>query len=1309
MSQHEPDRREKRSERRSERVERRSERREERKERRSQRVSVEKIEKVDLTSALENVDALDVFVLQDMQPCIEGVNESLHYRANLDTNFTDKSAYVCAQAKYIEQATVQADLNLLLEEGEEYAVMLYTWRSCSRAFPQVLNSSQENRLQIYQTTVEIMEPHINKLMHFMFFQRRAIDTFCTEVKRLSHKEKRNDLLSEAYLLTLGKFLNMFAELDELKNVKSSVCNDFSAYKRAAQCLKTQSMDLTESQKLSMNLATKNYMRDTLRDQLSKVPGHEELIADIINTCMTMYETRMYLEPAEKYLLVKVMAVGLFLLDSKEGVSIYKLDSKRRLHISKIDRILKELSFVPLYGDMQIAPYQYVSATPNFDSSKWPCCESSTPSPQSNMLPSLDAIRDDHMQYISQLSRIHNEFTTTTRERTRTDQENKELTNLALRGLQLLSAWTQQVMELNSWKLLNPTDPGRNKDCPETAEPYERATRYNYSKDEKFVLVEVIAMIKGLQLLMSRMESVFMDAIRRHLYLQLQDLVQLFLRDPLRKAIKKKHDIRERIIRAVRETCADWYRGTEPDNDPALQGKKDPDGGFPIRLPRRNTDPSSTQLYMVRTMLESLIGMKALRKEMDPKHLAHIEDFHRISFFWNYLINFNRSLFNCCDLSQLWFREFFLEMTMGSRIQFPIEMSMPWVLTDHILEAKEPSMMEYILYPLDLYNDSAQYALLRFRKQFLYDEIEAEVNLCFDQFVYKISDQIVAYYKHLAGSILLDKRYRAEVKAAGERIPYPAANRYKTLLKQRHVQILGRSIDLSRLIGQQVGAAIQTSLDVAISRFEGGDLTGILELEALLECNRLAHRMLGEYLNLNDFESMLREANQSVSAPYGRITLHIFWELNYDFLPNFCYNGATNRFVRVPAIFEKISKRDKPASVSPYYIWGSKRLNTSFNTIFSLYSQFIGMPHLRVMCHMLGYQGIAVVIEELLKSMDKFVKGILLDYMKQLMKAMPDKCKMQKYEYGSPGILQYYLAMLVDVMQYADLKSEVFQGLKELGNTILVCLLIEQAMNQGETVDLLHAGPFQNNLPKPFVPGAKIATRKAHPNDKDAPKADANETEKDQKAILSQMEKKYACLQLVPVIKKLGTATQSDIVNQGDILTKERLCCGLSIFKMVLRRVKGLLTDPIWRGEVAVNGVMNVDECSEFHRLWSAINFVICLPVGEHEFTIEQMFGEGLTWAGCMLMTVLGQQRRFEILDFSYHLLQVNRVDMGSVKEDMIKGFSLKKITDRVRKFQILNTQIFCVLNNYLATGEDEPLEHIRCFAPPVHPSVVTPI
>jgi Cytoplasmic Fragile-X interacting family len=102
-------------------------------------------------------------------------------------------------------------------------------------------------------------------------------------------------------------------------------------------------------------------------------------------------------------------------------------------------------------------------------------------------------------------------------------------------------------------------------------------------------------------------------------------------------------------------------------------------------------PSSTQLYMVRTMLESLIadksgGKRTLRKDIDGQYLVQIDQFHKTSFYWNYLLRFSgnqfplrfgevlnvflfsESLHDCCDLSQLWYREFYLEMTMGRRIQ-----------------------------------------------------------------------------------------------------------------------------------------------------------------------------------------------------------------------------------------------------------------------------------------------------------------------------------------------------------------------------------------------------------------------------------------------------------------------------------------------------------------------------------------------------------------------------------------------------------------------------------------------------------------
>jgi cytoplasmic FMR1 interacting protein len=48
------------------------------------------------------------------------------------------------------------------------------------------------------------------------------------------------------------------------------------------------------------------------------------------------------------------------------------------------------------------------------------------------------------------------------------------------------------------------------------------------------------------------------------------------------------------------------------------------------------------------------------------------------------------------------------------------------------------------------------------------------------------------------------------------------------------------------------------------------------------------------------------------------------------------------------------------------------------------------------------------------------------------------------------------------------------------------------------------------------------------------------------------------------------------------------------------------------------------------------------------------------------------------------------------------------MVDRIRRFQVLNGQIFAVLHKYLKTAYTEteslPVEHVRCFQPPAHPS-----
>lgn len=48
--------------------------------------------------------------------------------------------------------------------------MLYTWRCCSRAIPQPRSNEQPDRVHIYERTVQVLAPEVDKLLQFMYFQ-----------------------------------------------------------------------------------------------------------------------------------------------------------------------------------------------------------------------------------------------------------------------------------------------------------------------------------------------------------------------------------------------------------------------------------------------------------------------------------------------------------------------------------------------------------------------------------------------------------------------------------------------------------------------------------------------------------------------------------------------------------------------------------------------------------------------------------------------------------------------------------------------------------------------------------------------------------------------------------------------------------------------------------------------------------------------------------------------------------------------------------------------------------------------------------
>jgi hypothetical protein len=83
----------------------------------------------------------------------------------------------------------------------------------------------------------------------------------------------------------------------------------------------------------------------------------------------------------------------------------------------------------------------------------------------------------------------------------------------------------------------------------------------------------------------------------------------------------------------------------------------------------------------------------------------------------------------------------------------------------------------------------------------------------------------------------------------------------------------------------------------------------MELETLLQQNKIAHDLLCDSLDLDPYEQLLSVANENVEqGQVSKIMMHVFDELCSDILPNFIYNGATQRFVRSVKTLIPVSSR-----------------------------------------------------------------------------------------------------------------------------------------------------------------------------------------------------------------------------------------------------------------------------------------------------------------------------------------------------------------------------------------------------------------
>ena len=186
---------------------------------------------------------------------------------------------------------------------------------------QVKSDAQGNRAEVYQTTVDVLAPEITKLRNLYKFQEGAISRFADEIRHLAHPEvikvriasshhitphhttsHHQGFMSQTALACLGKMIAMFAVLNELKNVKACLNNDFSLYRRsdppqqfarhmsshharsAAGFLKgkinVDAAEIVEERNMSFFFATQNSLVLKLREVLEKIAKYVTLTVHI---------------------------------------------------------------------------------------------------------------------------------------------------------------------------------------------------------------------------------------------------------------------------------------------------------------------------------------------------------------------------------------------------------------------------------------------------------------------------------------------------------------------------------------------------------------------------------------------------------------------------------------------------------------------------------------------------------------------------------------------------------------------------------------------------------------------------------------------------------------------------------------------------------------------------------------------------------------------------------------------------------------------------------------------------------------------
>ncbi|KAK4774504.1 hypothetical protein SAY86_009439 [Trapa natans] len=1236
----------------------------------------------------EAMAALSTFSLEDDQPEIQGTAVWVSSEAGATSSpieYSDVSAY---RLSLSEDTKALNQLNTLIQEGKEMSSIIYTYRSCVKALPQLPDSMKHSQADLYLETYQVLDLEMSRLREIQRWQSSASSKLAADMQRFSRPERRINGPTITHLWSMLKLLDVLVQLDHLKNAKASIPNDFSWYKRTFTQVSVQWQDIDslreELDDLQIFLSTRWAILLNLHVEMFRVNNVEDILQVLIVFAVESLELDFALLFQERHILLRVLPILVVFATSseKDSESLYK-----RVKINRLINIFKNDPVIPAFPDLHLSPAAILKEL----SSYFPKFSSQTrlltlPAPHELpprealdyqrhylIINHIGAIRVEHDDFSIRFASAVNQLLLLKSTEGADVEWCKEIKgcvyDMVVEGLQLLSRWTSRVWEQCAWKFSRPCKefpPLETSESPTSFSDYEKVVRYNYSTEERKALVELVSYIKSVGSMMQRWDTLIADALWETIHAEVQDFIQNTLAAMLKTTFRKKKDL-SRILSDMRTLSADWMANTsKPDSE--LQSLQS--GGEESRatfFQPRPVAPTAAQVHCLQFLIYEVVSGGNLRKpgglfgnsgsEIPMNDMKQLETFfYKLSFFLH-IMDYTETLGNLTDLGFLWFREFYLESSRV--IQFPVECSLPWMLIDQILELPNAGLLESILIPFDIYNDSAQQALTVLKQRFLYDEIEAEVDHCFDIFVSRLCDIAFTYYKSWAANELLDPSFLFALDNGEKFSVLPM--RFTALLKMTRVKLLGRTVDLRSLISERMNKVFRENLEFLFDRFESQDLCAAVELEKLVEILKHTHELLSKELSIDSFSLMMNEMLENISlvSYSSRLASQIWSEMQNDFLPNFILCNTTQRFVRSSKMpLAPVQKPSVPYA-KPNFYCGSQDLNSAHQSFARLYSGFFGIPHMFAIVKLLGQRSLPWLIRALLDHISNKVTT-LEPMISGLQEALPKSIGLLPFDGGVAGCVRLINEQL-NWGNKSELKAEVLSGIKEIGSVLYWIGLLDIVLREVDTAHFMQTAPWLG-----LVPGVDGQ-------------------------ILQSQEGGVS-----PIVNLFRSATAAIISNPGspnpasfqtmakqaeaaDLLYKANINTG-SVLEYALAFTSAALDKYCskWSG-APKTGFVDITTSRDFYRIYSGLQ-VGYLEESARSQPSYEVLGDSIAWGGCTIIYLLGQQLHFELFDFSYQVLNVAEVEAASMTHKSphtSQGWEV--LLEAMKKARRLNNHVFSML------------------------------